>query len=359
MHLRELKIEITSRCLLNCVHCSTRAQANLNSFLPLSTVENLIFQAQELGCHRIYFSGGEPLLHPELLSLFERVSAGGGISRLYTTGIVDLIPPSPIDSRKLIELKASGLSHLVFSLYSARAFIHDSITLNPGSFAATVNAMKNALQLDITTEIHFVAIRKLIEELPLLADFAENMGVRNISILRFVPQGRGARLASELVPGPADLINLRDIVLDLRNRKCNSTFRLGSPFNCLLLGSPTPCTAGSDRMLIDADGFAYPCDALKQVQTADKSNNVLEYPLSQILQDAPLFQVVRNAVITPTCQSCSDYSYCLGGCLAQRLLVGQDLSIQLDPACLNHGEVHESFQEMPYQLEELQKLKEA
>jgi radical SAM protein with 4Fe4S-binding SPASM domain len=352
MHLRELKIEITNRCLLNCLHCSTCAHANLNSFLPLSTMEDLIFQAQELGCHRICFSGGEPLLHPDLLSLFERVSSGGGISRLYTTGIVDVAPPSEITSRKLTELKASGLSHLVFSLYSARPSVHDSITLVPGSFAATVRAMKKAIQLDITTEIHFVAVSKIIKELPLLADFAERMGVRKISILRFVPQGRGEQSASELVPGPDDLKNLRNIIRNLREQKFNLTFRLGSPFNFLLLNSPTPCTTGSDRMLIDADGFAYPCDALKQVKAADKNNNVLEHSLSQILENAPLFQLVRNAAIPQACQSCSDYKYCLGGCLAQRLLVGQDLSLQLDPACLNQDETqaHESSQKMPYHL---------
>ena len=357
MHLRELKIEITNRCLLNCVHCSTCAQANLNSFLPSSTVEDLIAQAKELGCQRIYFSGGEPLLHPALLSLFETVSLGGGISRLYTTGIVDLEPPAAITSRRLTELKAAGLSHLVFSLHSARASVHDSITLVPGSFVATVRALKRAMQLNITTEIHFVAMRQLIEELPHLADLAKRMGVKKISILRFVPQGRGEQAASELIPGPADLKNLRDIILALRNQKMNLTFRLGSPFNFLLLNSPTPCTTGSDRMFIDADGFAYPCDALKQVKTANKNNNVLEDPLSQILENAPLFQLVRNAAIPPTCHSCSDYGDCLGGCLAQRLLAGQDLSLQLDPACMNHVETgpHESFQEMPSRLKSSKK----
>jgi len=359
MHLHELKIEITNRCLLNCIHCSTCAKADLNSFLPFSAIERLISQAQELGCRGIHFSGGEPLLHPELLSLFKRVSAGGGIGKLYTTGIVDLTPPSPISLIRLSELKAYGLTHLAFSLYSAHDSIHDSITLVPGSFAATVKAIKYALQLGITTEIHFVVIRELIEGLPLLADFAENLGIQKVSLLRFVPQGRGEGLAPELAPEPEDLIHLRNIILDLRNRKCNSAFRLGSPFNCLRLGSPAPCTTGSDRMLIDADGFAYPCDALKQVKTVDKSNSALEYPLLQILRDAPLFQLVRNAAIPLACQTCSDYSYCLGGCLAQRLLAGKDLSIQLDPACLNHGETRELFERMPYQLEDLQKQKEA
>jgi radical SAM protein with 4Fe4S-binding SPASM domain len=212
--------------------------------------------------------------------------------------------------------------------------------------------MERAIKLNITTEIHFVALRKLIEELPPLAGMAERLGVGKISILRFVPQGRGEQSASELAPGLADFRNLRDMILDLRSRKPDLTFRLGSPFNFLSLNSPTPCTTGTDRMLIDADGFAYPCDALKQVKTADNQNNVFEHSLSQILENAPLFQLVRNAPTPPDCQSCPDYGHCLGGCLAQRLLADKNLSTQPDPACLNQVETerHESFQPMPYRL---------
>ena len=334
MNLRELKIEITNQCLLNCVHCSTGATSGLNSFLSRSVIENLVDQAYNLGCREIFFSGGEPLLHPDL-DFFLGILASKGIqNKLYTTGIIKLAPPAPISLKKLKVLKAHGLSQLAFSLYSARPDVHDSITHVQDSFLATVTAIRNAIKLDIITEIHFVAMRKLIEELPPLTRFVDKLGVRKISILRFVPHGRGKNSAPELTPTTSDFRKLRKIIIALRQEKPNITFRLGSPFNFLLLGSPTPCTTGFDRMIIDADGFANPCDALKQVKLANQHNNVLKDTLLRVIENAPLFQMVRHSTIPQDCINCPKVEKCFGGCLAQRLLAVGDPTLQPDPGCL-------------------------
>ncbi len=324
MVLREIKIEITNQCLLNCAHCSTAATSCLNSFLPRSAIENLIDQACNLGCREIFFSGGEPLLHPDIDFFIEILALKGIQNKLYTTGIIKLAPLAPISLEKLKVLKANGLSQLAFSLYSARPDVHDSVTHIPDSFFATVTAIKNAIELDIITEIHFVAMRKLIEELPPLTRFIDKLGITKISVLRFVPHGRGQESAPELTPTTSDFRELRKIIIALRQEKPNITFRLGSPFNFLLLGSPTPCTTGFDRMIIDADGFAYPCDALKQVKLANQHNNVLRYSLLRVLENAPLFQMVRHTIIPEPCTPCLKVKECFGGCLAQRLLTVGD-----------------------------------
>ena len=334
MVLREIKIEITNQCLLNCAHCSTAATSCLNSFLPRSAIENLIDQACNLGCHEIFFSGGEPLLHPDLDFFLEILASKGIQNKLYTTGIIKLAPAAPISLKKLKVLKAHGLSQLAFSLYSARPEVHDSVTHIPDSFLATVTAIKNAIKLNIITEIHFVAMRKLIEELPPLTRFIDKLGITKISVLRFVPHGRGKESAPELTPTTSDFRELRKIIIALRQEKPNITFRLGSPFNFLLLGSPTPCTTGFDRMIIDAYGFAYPCDALKQVKLANQHNNVLGDPLLRVIENAPLFQMVRHSTIPESCIPCLKVKECFGGCLAQRLLTFADPSLQADPGCL-------------------------
>lgn len=334
MNLRELKIEITNQCLLNCVHCSTGVTFGLNSFLSRSVIENLIDQACNLGCHEIFFSGGEPLLHPDLDFFLEILALKGIQNKLYTTGIIKLDPTAPISLKKLKVLKVHGLSQLAFSLYSARPDVHDSITNVPDSFFATVTAIRNAIKLDIITEIHFVAMRKIIEELPSLTRFVDKLGITKISVLRFVPHGRGKESASELTPTTSDFRELRKIIIALRQEKPNITFRLGSPFNFLLLGSPTPCTTGFDRMIIDTDGFAYPCDALKQVKLANQRNNDLKDTLLRVIENATLFKMVRHSTIPESCIPCPKVKECFGGCLAQRLLTVGDLSLQADPGCL-------------------------
>ena len=360
MNLRELKIEITNQCLLNCAHCSTGATSGLNSFLPRSAIENFIDQACNLGCHEIFFAGGEPLLHPDIDFFIEILASKGIQNKLYTTGIIKLAPPAPISLEKLKVLKTHGLSQLAFSLYSARPDVHDSVTRVPDSFSATVTAIRNAIKLGIVTEIHFVAMKKLIDELPPLTRFVDKLGVRKISILRFVPHGRGKESAPELTPTTSDFRKLRKIIIALRQEKPNITFRLGSPFNFLLLGSPTPCTTGLDRMIIDADGFAYPCDALKQVKLANQHNNVLRDPILRVFEKAPLFQMVRHTTIPESCIPCPKVKECFGGCLAQRLLTVGDPSLQADPGCLRQQSSKPSshVKENVVSAEDLPKLEE-
>ena len=64
MKLNELKIEITDKCLLNCVHCSTNARKTHATFLPLYYMFDAIRQAAEMGCSSVQLSGGEPFLDP-------------------------------------------------------------------------------------------------------------------------------------------------------------------------------------------------------------------------------------------------------------------------------------------------------
>lgn len=334
MSLRELKIELTDQCLLNCVHCSTGAHLSLNSFLSRNSFKKIIDQALALGCRKVYFSGGEPFLHPDLNLFLKILSEKGVCNKIYTSGSN---PNNPSNSFSNEIIKASnlyGLSHLVFSLYSARPSIHDSITNIKGSLDATVKSMKTAIKLNIETEVHFVALRGIINELKLLSDFVESLGVNKISILRFVPQGRGKVFEHGLTPTVNDFEALKKTIIKLRENKPNITFRLGSPFNFLLLGPPTPCTTGADRMIIDAEGLAYPCDALKQVKMANQKNCVYNRSLQQILDDAPLFQLVKNIKLPNSCKGCPELRVCEGGCLAQRLLTDEKTSVIPDPGCL-------------------------
>lgn len=334
MILNELKIELTNRCLLNCIHCSTMGYANYKTFLPNLVIDNLIDQAHNLSCTKICFSGGEPLLHSGLDYFLKKLYLKGIEAIVYTTGIINLNPPSPISFNKLKAFKMSGLSNLIFSLYASNSFIHDSITQVNGSFETTIKAIKNSLEADINTEVHFVALKDTIDEIHSLSEFVQSLGIRKISILRFVPQGRGKLNSRDLTPTSLDFLKLGSAIVNLRKNLSRLTLRLGSPFNFLLLDSPKPCTAGLDRMLIDPYGFAYPCDALKQVKLTKQHNNGLKMSLLDIFRSDPLFQLARKKVIPDSCRSCSDLERCLGGCFAQRFLTNTNSYLEADPSCL-------------------------
>src|ERR671925_1474147 len=175
MNLGELKVELTQRCPLACVHCSTDSHRRKTSALPEETVFRLLHEASALGVEKIAFSGGEPLLAPYLTQLIKETSALGIHSSLYTCGVADF-ELNPLGAAAARDLAGSGLGRFIFSIYSLRPEVHNSVT-RLQTFAVTVLALQNAVTTGVPVEVHFVAMRRNFRDLPNLVEAADRWGV--------------------------------------------------------------------------------------------------------------------------------------------------------------------------------------
>ena len=71
-HLTALWVQVTGTyCNLRCVHCINASGPRDPWLAPMDAdaVRRWVNEAAELGVREIYFTGGEPFLHPEMLSL--------------------------------------------------------------------------------------------------------------------------------------------------------------------------------------------------------------------------------------------------------------------------------------------------
>lgn len=75
MALQEFWIHLTNRCNLSCTHCLFSSSPNEKETLSFETIALHVNEAYALGCRFFVLSGGEPLVHPELLSLVEMILA--------------------------------------------------------------------------------------------------------------------------------------------------------------------------------------------------------------------------------------------------------------------------------------------
>lgn len=335
MSLNEIKIEITDKCLLKCKHCSTDAKTHNKSFHSIKIIKKIANQAIDLKCKNIFISGGEPFIHPSLDEIIKLLTSLEVNTRIYTSGIISSRPTSGIPKETLQNLKDSGLNHLVFSLYSSTPSVHDKITNLTNSHSETTKTIRNSVHLGIKTEIHFVALKELINELPALVEYLMELGINKLSILRFVPQGRGQMGKSNLEPSRIDYIRLQDIINEVQSKNSSMNIRLGSPFNFLCVRPLVPCTTGKDRMIIDPAGFAYPCDALKRVKIDNIANSIYSHSISEIIENNSLFKLVNQTHVPEQCKNCEKLNDCMGGCLAQRMLSGPDF-LKPDPHCIYH-----------------------
>ena len=95
------------RCNLACAYCNEYDKVSE----PVPTEEMLrrIDQLAALGTTAITFSGGEPLLHPELEKIVERIRQHGSIATLITNGYL-------LSAERIKRLNRAGLDYLQISV---------------------------------------------------------------------------------------------------------------------------------------------------------------------------------------------------------------------------------------------------
>ena len=331
--LNELKIEVTHNCPLACVHCSSAASPQQQLSITTEKCLEVIYDAVSIGAKEIAFSGGEPFIWDGLLEVVKVSKQLGLYVSIYTSGNCESMP-------SLIEhLSIIGVDRLIFSIYSNIEKEHTRVTRKSNSYRDTLEAMKVAKQHSIHTEIHFVALASNYKKLPDIVKLAKSIGVKRVSVLRFVPQGRGLLIKDKDTMSKVQYSELKSVIIQLRREGFD--IRTGSPFNVLFLNEHPKCMAAQDRLIVAPDLDIFPCDAFKQIPcdkiyTGDRYSNLDNKNLIECWQASEYFRLVRSAILgeaSEPCKSCDEYSMCLSGCLAQKYLYYSSLYRNPDPAC--------------------------
>jgi radical SAM protein with 4Fe4S-binding SPASM domain len=139
-----LDIELTERCNNDCIHCCINLPAHDAAArareMTTAQVKDILQQAADLGCLRVRFTGGEPLLRSDFTELYVYARRLGlqvllfTNARLVTPQLADLfarIPP-----RIAIEVTVYGMT----------ASSYDAVTQVPGSFAQFWNGVTLLLE---------------------------------------------------------------------------------------------------------------------------------------------------------------------------------------------------------------------
>lgn len=332
--LNEIKIEVTYSCPLGCVHCSSNA--GLGNLMKMSEKKcrSILDDAIQLGAKEVAFSGGEPLIWDSLPDMVKYAKEHKLYTTIYTSGNVQ--NPETVFKN----LKRCGLDRAIFSLYSSDKVEHNRITRRKESFDLTLESIDVCLCIGIVPEVHFVALAKNYSELSKIVKLSESHGVKRISVLRFVPQGRGKLFQNDGV-----LIQKQNTELKAeikRLREAGHDIRTGSPFNVLWLNENPRCLAAQDRIIVAPDLRIYPCDAFKQIRAEEIVGSVEysildEYSLFECWTKSKYLNRVRNEVSSqpePPCFECEKYIQCKSGCAAQKYLKYGSMSRNPDPACL-------------------------
>ncbi len=181
---------MTKACNLRCLHCYALATAG-PSPQELSTAEAkaLIDDLSAYGAPVILFSGGEPLMRPDLPEL-ARYAVGQGMRAVISTN------GTLITADKAKELKEIGLSYVGVSLDGMRE-VHDRFRGVEGAFDQAIAGIRNCLAAGLKVGLRFTVFKHNAAEVPAVFDLLEREGIPRVCFYHLVYAGRGTKLMEE------------------------------------------------------------------------------------------------------------------------------------------------------------------
>lgn len=333
--LKELFVEVTNSCLLYCRHCSSEASTANKEYIPARQLYRLIDEGIHLGLERLTISGGEPVLYDELFQVLEYAGLRGIKFAVYSCGVIkdDEENLAPLNEKIVKQLKASGIGKVIFSIQGESATTHEYITRVTGSFTLTLESIKRVLSAGIPVELHFVPMSVNVHEIPGVLALASSLGIRQMSLLRLVQQGRCRASEVDLMLTGNQALGVVKQVKKLRDWFKNVNIRLGAPFNCVADGEITPCSASQNKLLISASGEVFPCEAFKFLKGSRKK--IYDYSLEDLWLNDDLLNHLRSLRLQDIaiCSECSVREKCRGGCPGERMLFNKDVAAGPEPWC--------------------------
>ena len=180
----------TNRCNLACIHCHQNSGQTEERELSTKEAFKLIDKIGEAGISILTFSGGEPLVRPDIFDAVKRADDAGIFCTIASNGTL-------MTETVVKNLKKSGVRRVEIGLDGCRAETHDFLRNTPGAFEATVQGIKNCVETGFDEICATMTLHaKNVDELPGTVELAEKLGVNRFYLNRLIPAGRGKNVMS-------------------------------------------------------------------------------------------------------------------------------------------------------------------
>ncbi len=145
--LKTLDIELTERCNNNCIHCNINLPRDdpdaFSREMVTETVKKILTEAADLGCLKVRFTGGEPLLRPDFAELYHYARKLGLRVLIFTNAT--LITPELAD----LWAEIPPLERIEVTIYGMSARSCDAVTGIKGSYRAMMHGINLLLERSV------------------------------------------------------------------------------------------------------------------------------------------------------------------------------------------------------------------
>jgi len=311
-------VELTRRCPLSCKHCylpETRGRAPAGRELTSAQWKDILVKLARAGGLYLVFTGGEPLLRPDLAELCAYAKKLKFDVRVFSSGL-------GLRPGLAAALKKAGVSGFEISFYG-RPGVHDKITGRKGSFARSLAAARLLKAAGVGVKL----------KVPLMALNSAQTGW-----LKQLAAGEGFSVSFDPVIAPANDGNSGALKYRLSGRRLAAAVKLlkGPAGSRVQEAAPAAgsaqdflCGAGRNLCAVGPDGALYPC-----LQLPVKLGNLTRGTFSCIWRRSPWLKKWRSAGLKDlkACRGCPDLNFC-NRCPGVSLLEEGDVYSPNAPAC--------------------------
>lgn len=309
--IRNVHFRLTSRCNFNCLHCYAAGWKKRRCDLDGQTILSIISQAVDLGCESINFTGGEPLLHQNIIQSIEYCHQKGLLVSIETNGYL-------LD--EFVAKKFSGLESIRFDVSYEGVHQRDA---EKGDKVRENIALLAKMGLHVRVQSVITPLNK--NEIDEILSFSQSLGIRNRVFL-----------GHNQVEGVKELPffeypELMAIITAIEKKYTHLDLELPR----YVSGKPTKyCGWGISRCEIMPNGDVTSCGPIAFVQPGFIAGNVKDSSLKE-LWNSEHFTRIRNLQqrdFIGICSQCQFWAECRGSCRAISSSVGGEL-LSPYPAC--------------------------
>ena len=320
----------TNACNMYCDHCYREAGCKAEEELSTSEAKTMLEQIARAGFKIMIFSGGEPLLRPDILELVAYATKLGLRPVFGTNGTLITLDMAH-------KLKAAGAMGMGISLDSMDAKKHNEFRKFPNAWEGAVQGMKNCRGAGLPFQIHTTVMDWNSHELEAMTDFAVELGAVAHHFFFLVTTGRAKTIEAESLPAEqyeAVLTRImkkqQEVDIELKPTCAPQFMRIAAQ-----MGVKTRfrrgCLAGTAYCIISPRGKVQPCAYLNM-----ELGDVRETPFDEIWKNSEVLNTLRTLEYKGGCGSCEFKRVC-GGCRARAACYNDGDYMAEEPWCLYHG----------------------
>lgn len=337
---------LTRACNLECQHCYENATHKpAADELSLGEKLGVVDELARAGVPFLAIAGGEPLVCKDFWPVIEHAHQRGIHLTVASNGT--LITPKV--AARLVE---SGVKYVEVSVDSIRAGEHDTFRGRQGSWAKSVQGIRNLVKAGMRAGLAMCFTRKTYRTVDDAIHFALELGCKTFSHFNFIPAGRGEGIAeSDLTPEQREWL-LQRLAGHLQEGKINvistapqfgraciayapaeGVFAIGhagkgtGQHTKVLARYIGGCGAGRSYCAIQPNGDVTPCVYISSRVVGNLRNQGIRK-----IWECDLFSELSDrADRGGHCRACDYRAYC-GGCRARALAYTGNIKAG-DPGC--------------------------